>query len=145
MGDDDDDSNDGDGDDEEDGDMSGAMQVDTSELPPPPEPKLQPLGMSEVTQFPATLPSPKDGNDPSRHTPLSMLVGDSATLEMHTPISGDALLCWARAWCGVSTGDVVSALLAFAESMASTLEDCSKDQTKIIQQAQTATRPCDPD
>jgi len=37
----------------------------------------------------------------------------------------------------VSTAGDVSALLAFAESMASALEECSKDQAKIIQQAQT--------
>ena len=137
-GDDDDDSNDGDEDDEEGNVMSrAAIQVDAPELPPPPEPKLQPLGMSELSPFSVTLPAPKDGKDPSRLIiPLSMLVGDSAVLEMHTPISGDALLCWARAWCGVSTGDV-GALLTFAESMASTLEDCSKDQAKILQQAQT--------
>jgi len=91
-GDDDDDSNDGDEDDEEGNVMSrAAIQVDAPELPPPPEPKLQPLGMSELSPFSVTLPAPKDGKDPSRLIiPLSMLVGDSAVLEMHTPISGDA-------------------------------------------------------
>ena len=117
--DDDDDSNDGDEDDEEGGVMSrAAMHVDAPELPPPPEPKLQPLEMSELSPFPVTLPAPKDGKDPSRLIPLSMLVGDSAVLEMDMSISGDALLCWARVWCGVSTGDI-SALLTFTASMAS--------------------------
>ena len=66
-GDDDDDSNDGDEDDEEGNVMSrAAIQVDAPELPPPPEPKLQPLGMSELSPFSVTLPAPKDGKDPPR-------------------------------------------------------------------------------